>query len=1066
MMAHAHEPSELEHDRSVVNVVPLAPIASSGAAERANVNPLARRALPTLEITPADPVHVAAQSRSPSAAASSFSLEEEPKLAASPPPPAAAPGHGASPRNLPMDDRDPVFSASGRLLQPAAQPDAQPALQHSSPAAHDSDHEKSSEASGSSAASASKGGAGAAPVPEPELSKWRAVSLRWGVLPALCLIMIGCIVAIVVVSFWNADAMSENLNSQLLVHVGYRVQSEVLRVFMEAVQAAEHCAWSAARNLDNTPATLKFEDFPTLERDARATMHYSSERPGPVITSEERPSRLAFDPRRRPYYTAVVEKQEPAWVVYPSTSTNMNAMSFSLPFFQSRKPFDRPAGANMQGIFSITLNVVSLNKFLTDLVVTPNGIAVVTAVGEDGRQLVVAYRDPRGPRPPHDPAYALVPVANFTSLLRCCDRVNIAAAEAVVAVIALTSRNPLVRAFVESLPAGSSNWERDPTTNLPVARGDFTFEGTQYTTRTIPVTVPVRHAAALYARTDSGRPLTILVAVASPHDDFKSLVIVSTKVSVGVGVASFSIVALVLVLVSVEITRQLRLFVREVHIVSSLRVPARQPGQRLKSRLKELHMCADAIEKLRSMISIVAGMTDAVVVLGSCGRVTKLNARAIDLFGIKARGSITGVQSFADLFLPFDADVRRRFDDFLRGEGSVWSQEAGSANTREFTCHRLGAGAASFPAEISVGTLAVDAEAMHVLVIRDVSERQTLISNVRASESKATALASDLRNLLEFALKTRMLIININSHSNAPIVGVGADGNVEEWNGAMERIAGCSRENARGRPFASFVAEHCREAFQQVISGVLEGGEEVENYEVEAGGPGHSEGGGPVRLMVSGAARRDASGAVVGGIFVGQDMSEKCSEQLLSVVNDLLDISKLEAGMVTLESIVFDLRDVVEGVCELVAPACYTKGIEIVCHLPPELPGRVRGDPTRVRQILINLGKHPIERTIEPAPLPRPPRPAPATAASHHAPRAGGLGHNACKFTKRGHVLVACEIMHGLGSISMPGSRTTSMSSRRAGARRSVSSAVAPPPDTILLRFSVTDTPRLNWIGF
>ena len=79
------------------------------------------------------------------------------------------------------------------------------------------------------------------------------------------------------------------------------------------------------------------------------------------------------------------------------------------------------------------------------------------------------------------------------------------------------------------------------------------------------------------------------------------------------------------------------------------------------------------------------------------------------------------------------------------------------------------------------------------------------------------------------------------------------------------------------------------------------------------------------------------------------------AETLLDVINDILDISKLEAGRVTIERVDFDLEALVEGAVELMAPAANAKGIEIGADMALSLRGRFKGDPTRLRQVLVNL---------------------------------------------------------------------------------------------------------------
>ena len=81
----------------------------------------------------------------------------------------------------------------------------------------------------------------------------------------------------------------------------------------------------------------------------------------------------------------------------------------------------------------------------------------------------------------------------------------------------------------------------------------------------------------------------------------------------------------------------------------------------------------------------------------------------------------------------------------------------------------------------------------------------------------------------------------------------------------------------------------------------------------------------------------------------------RSGESLLEIINDILDFSKIEAGKLELESVDFNLRTLVEDVFELLAPRAHKKRIELAARLGAEVPTVVRGDPTRLRQVLTNL---------------------------------------------------------------------------------------------------------------
>lgn len=87
------------------------------------------------------------------------------------------------------------------------------------------------------------------------------------------------------------------------------------------------------------------------------------------------------------------------------------------------------------------------------------------------------------------------------------------------------------------------------------------------------------------------------------------------------------------------------------------------------------------------------------------------------------------------------------------------------------------------------------------------------------------------------------------------------------------------------------------------------------------------------------------------------------AESLLRIINDILDLSKIEAGKLDIESIPFDLGDVMDGLGHLVGLNVESKGLELLFVLPPELPLALVGDPSRLRQVLLNLGYNAVKFT-------------------------------------------------------------------------------------------------------
>jgi two-component system sensor histidine kinase/response regulator len=79
------------------------------------------------------------------------------------------------------------------------------------------------------------------------------------------------------------------------------------------------------------------------------------------------------------------------------------------------------------------------------------------------------------------------------------------------------------------------------------------------------------------------------------------------------------------------------------------------------------------------------------------------------------------------------------------------------------------------------------------------------------------------------------------------------------------------------------------------------------------------------------------------------------ADALLGIINDILDFSKIEARRLDIDTVDFDLRYALDDALRTVAPRAHAKGLELACRIAPDVPSALGGDPSRLRQIIINL---------------------------------------------------------------------------------------------------------------
>jgi len=81
----------------------------------------------------------------------------------------------------------------------------------------------------------------------------------------------------------------------------------------------------------------------------------------------------------------------------------------------------------------------------------------------------------------------------------------------------------------------------------------------------------------------------------------------------------------------------------------------------------------------------------------------------------------------------------------------------------------------------------------------------------------------------------------------------------------------------------------------------------------------------------------------------------KSGEALLSIINEILDFSKIEAGEMVFQNMDFDLEVTAFDVCHLIQPRLENKPVEVLCHIGDQIPAYIKSDPSRIRQVMLNL---------------------------------------------------------------------------------------------------------------
>ncbi len=273
--------------------------------------------------------------------------------------------------------------------------------------------------------------------------------------------------------------------------------------------------------------------------------------------------------------------------------------------------------------------------------------------------------------------------------------------------------------------------------------------------------------------------------------------------------------------------------------------------------------------------------------------------------------------------------------------------------------------------------------------LEELVEQRT--ADLHRAETEAQASALYARNLIE---------VNVD-----PLLTISLDGQITDVNEATEDATGLDRDALIGNDFSDFFTDPVRaQVFYRKV--IAQG--RVNDYPLSI----RAVNGAQVSLLFNASVYRDAQDQVLGVFAAGHDVTalsaareaanvanaakssflanmsheirtpmngvvgmvdllqqtpltdnqqrmlgtvHESSLALLDILNDILDYSKIEAGKLSVESIPTPLQDVTQGVVHLMQTAARTKGIELSLWISPQLPAWVYCDPTRLRQVLLNL---------------------------------------------------------------------------------------------------------------
>lgn len=433
----------------------------------------------------------------------------------------------------------------------------------------------------------------------------------------------------------------------------------------------------------------------------------------------------------------------------------------------------------------------------------------------------------------------------------------------------------------------------------------------------------------------------------------------------------------------------------DVHELSLLTTQFRKMSQLLQDKFRELEEAKKTLEQTvesrtkqltereRRLSAVLDNTVDAIITIDERGVVDGFNNAAEKIFGYKAE-EVIGKN--VNILMP--EPFRAHHDQFIANYLATGVKKMIGISREEKAVRKDGT---IFPMEISVSAVLVEGRQIFTGIIRDITARKQAEAALAKSEQKYRMIFENVQDVFyqtDIAgnvVDISPSIAEYSGYSRDEIIGKSADFFYAHKKDRAEMLEILMKDgkvsdhevvlvHKDGRQMHASLNAHVffdSEGLPAGVEGVLRDITERKQYEEAL----------RIAKEEAEAANRSKSDFLAGmsheirtpmNTILGMtdllseshlteeqrkyvQISRSSGESLLVLINDILDLSKVDAGQIALENTPFNLSSILAKVCDLMSAKAEVKGIFINCLMPDDVPTSLVGDPHRLQQILTNL---------------------------------------------------------------------------------------------------------------